>query len=224
MEQAFEISAPELKAWLDEGRPVTVLDVRNPQEWEICRLDGAKLIPLPELQDRLGELDPAVTIVAHCHHGARSAARGQLPAPDGLLAGDQPRRRHRRLERAGGSVGAAVLTKRTSRTARTLRTSSSHRPCSPCCPCSPWSAGRGTLRGRLSGIVRGCASSLDSPRSFPVPPRSGRRPGDRARRPRAWIPPRPRLRRPKTSTSPPSTGPPSAARRSATRRPPARWS
>ena len=73
VEQAFEISAPELKSWLEEGRPVTVLDVRNPPEWEISRIEGAMLIPLSELQDRLGELDPADTIVAHCHHGMRSA-------------------------------------------------------------------------------------------------------------------------------------------------------
>ena len=73
VEQAFEMSAPELKQWLDEGRDVTVLDVRNPPEWEINRLPGAKLIPLGELADRLGELDPAATIVAHCHHGGRSA-------------------------------------------------------------------------------------------------------------------------------------------------------
>jgi molybdopterin/thiamine biosynthesis adenylyltransferase/rhodanese-related sulfurtransferase/molybdopterin converting factor small subunit len=72
VETAFEISTPELKAWLDEGRPVTLLDVRNPQEFEINRLEGARLIPLPELQDRLGELDPADTIVTYCHHGPRS--------------------------------------------------------------------------------------------------------------------------------------------------------
>jgi len=72
VEAAFEISTPELKAWLDEGRPVTLLDVRNPQEFEINRLEGARLIPLPELQDRLGELDPADTIVTYCHHGPRS--------------------------------------------------------------------------------------------------------------------------------------------------------
>ncbi|HSU81067.1 MAG TPA: molybdopterin-synthase adenylyltransferase MoeB [Thermoanaerobaculia bacterium] len=72
VEAAFEISTPELKGWLDEGRRVTLLDVRNPQEWEINRLDGATLIPLPELQDRLGELDPADTIVTYCHHGPRS--------------------------------------------------------------------------------------------------------------------------------------------------------
>jgi sulfur-carrier protein adenylyltransferase/sulfurtransferase len=73
VETAFEISAPELKSWLEEGRRVTVLDVRNPPEWEINQLAGAKLIPLSELQDRLGELDPADTIVVHCHHGMRSA-------------------------------------------------------------------------------------------------------------------------------------------------------
>ena len=72
VEAAFEISTPELKSWLDEGRPVTLLDVRNPQEFEINRLEGARLIPLPELQDRLGELDPADTIVTYCHHGPRS--------------------------------------------------------------------------------------------------------------------------------------------------------
>jgi adenylyltransferase/sulfurtransferase len=72
VEAAFEISTPELKSWLDEGRRVTLLDVRNPQEFEINRLAGAKLIPLPELQDRLGELDPADTIVTYCHHGPRS--------------------------------------------------------------------------------------------------------------------------------------------------------
>jgi adenylyltransferase/sulfurtransferase len=73
VEAEFEISTPQYKSWRDEGRPVTLLDVRNPPEWEICRIDGAKLIPLPELQDRLGELDPADTIVVQCHHGGRSA-------------------------------------------------------------------------------------------------------------------------------------------------------
>jgi len=73
VEEAFEISAPQLKAWRDEGRPLTVLDVRNPPEWEIGRLEGSTLIPLHELQDRLGELDPASTIVSLCHTGMRSA-------------------------------------------------------------------------------------------------------------------------------------------------------
>ncbi len=69
----FDVQPEELKRWLDEGRDLVVLDVRSPQEHDIARIEGARLIPLPELRDRLGELDPAATIVAHCHHGMRSA-------------------------------------------------------------------------------------------------------------------------------------------------------
>jgi len=49
-----------------------VLDVREPHEYEIARIDGAKLIPLSQLPDRLGDLDGHQEIVTHCHHGARS--------------------------------------------------------------------------------------------------------------------------------------------------------
>ena len=73
-----EITVAELRRRLDEGQPLTVLDVRNPQEYDIARIEGSVLIPLHELQDRIGELDPAATIVAHCHHGARSARAVQL--------------------------------------------------------------------------------------------------------------------------------------------------
>jgi sulfur-carrier protein adenylyltransferase/sulfurtransferase len=68
----FDVTVSELKRWLDQGREVSVLDVRNPQEWDIARLPGAKLIPLHELRDRLGELDMATDLVVHCHHGPRS--------------------------------------------------------------------------------------------------------------------------------------------------------
>jgi sulfur-carrier protein adenylyltransferase/sulfurtransferase len=73
VEKAFEISVLELKQYLDEGKDLTILDVRNPPEWDVCRIEGATLIPLPELQDRLGELNPADTLVVHCHGGVRSA-------------------------------------------------------------------------------------------------------------------------------------------------------
>jgi rhodanese-related sulfurtransferase len=68
-----EMTVAELKARLDAGENLTILDVRNPPEYDIARIPGSILIPLPELRERLGELDPAATIVAHCHHGARSA-------------------------------------------------------------------------------------------------------------------------------------------------------
>jgi molybdopterin/thiamine biosynthesis adenylyltransferase/rhodanese-related sulfurtransferase/molybdopterin converting factor small subunit len=70
--EGFDISVQELKRRMDEGRPLTLLDVRNPQEYEIARIPGAVLIPLHELQDRLGELDTAASLVVHCHHGPRS--------------------------------------------------------------------------------------------------------------------------------------------------------
>jgi sulfur-carrier protein adenylyltransferase/sulfurtransferase len=72
-EMSYELNVFELKERLDAGEPLTILDVRTEQEYEIARIPGSVLIPLHELQDRLGELDPAATIVAHCHHGGRSA-------------------------------------------------------------------------------------------------------------------------------------------------------
>ena len=72
VEEGFDITVGELKRRLDEGRELTILDVRNPQEAEIAQIDGSVLIPLHELQDRLGELDPAASLVVHCHHGPRS--------------------------------------------------------------------------------------------------------------------------------------------------------
>jgi molybdopterin/thiamine biosynthesis adenylyltransferase/rhodanese-related sulfurtransferase len=68
----FDVQVDELKRWKDEGRDVTLLDVRTPQEWQIARLDGAKLIPLQDLPDRLGELDSAANLVVYCHQGPRS--------------------------------------------------------------------------------------------------------------------------------------------------------
>jgi sulfur-carrier protein adenylyltransferase/sulfurtransferase len=68
-----EITAEELKAELDQkGRDVVLIDVREPHEWEIAHIDGARLIPLNQLPERLGELDGHSEIVTHCHHGARS--------------------------------------------------------------------------------------------------------------------------------------------------------
>ncbi len=68
----FDVQVDELKRWKDEGRDVTLLDVRTPQEWQIARIEGAKLIPLQDLPDRLGELDSAANLVVYCHHGPRS--------------------------------------------------------------------------------------------------------------------------------------------------------
>jgi molybdopterin/thiamine biosynthesis adenylyltransferase/rhodanese-related sulfurtransferase len=62
-----------LKDLLDRRAPVLLLDVRNPDEWSICSLPGATLIPLPQLPARLQELDPQAEIVVYCKLGGRSA-------------------------------------------------------------------------------------------------------------------------------------------------------
>jgi sulfur-carrier protein adenylyltransferase/sulfurtransferase len=69
-----EITVSELKSRLDRGEPVTIVDVREPYEWEIANLGGygARLIPLAELDERLDELDPSEEIVVQCRSGNRS--------------------------------------------------------------------------------------------------------------------------------------------------------
>ncbi len=67
------INAKQLKEALAAGRKLTLLDVREPQEWDIATLPGAKLIPLNDLPSRMNELDTADDMVVYCHHGMRSA-------------------------------------------------------------------------------------------------------------------------------------------------------
>ena len=67
------ISVTQLHRWQQDGRRPLLLDVRTPREWQICRLEGAFLLPLHELADRWRELDATEEIVVYCHHGHRSA-------------------------------------------------------------------------------------------------------------------------------------------------------
>jgi adenylyltransferase/sulfurtransferase len=67
-----EITPKDLKARLDRGDDLFILDVREPHEYQICNLNG-KLIPLGELTRRVSELDSSREIVAHCRSGKRSA-------------------------------------------------------------------------------------------------------------------------------------------------------
>jgi adenylyltransferase/sulfurtransferase len=68
-----EITVEELKAKMDRGDDFFLLDVREPNEYQICKIAGAKLIPLGELSQRTGELDRDRELVVHCKMGARSA-------------------------------------------------------------------------------------------------------------------------------------------------------
>ena len=72
-----EITVRELKEKLDDGQNVSVLDVREPHEYEVANI-GARLIPLAELPERLVELDENGTLAVHCKTGGRSARAVQL--------------------------------------------------------------------------------------------------------------------------------------------------
>jgi sulfur-carrier protein adenylyltransferase/sulfurtransferase len=87
-----EITPQELKAQLDG--PATdklcLVDVRQPEEFAIGHLPGARLIPLGELGRRMDEIPEGVEIVAYCHHGIRSAQAVGILA----LAGREARSLH----------------------------------------------------------------------------------------------------------------------------------
>jgi rhodanese-related sulfurtransferase len=71
----FEISPPEVKRRLDAGEKLHLIDVREPTEFALARIDGSQLIPMRqvpgELQTLEGRADEAPLIV-FCHHGVRS--------------------------------------------------------------------------------------------------------------------------------------------------------
>jgi molybdopterin/thiamine biosynthesis adenylyltransferase/rhodanese-related sulfurtransferase/molybdopterin converting factor small subunit len=68
-----DIDPVEVKAKIDRGDPFVLIDVREPHEYQICKIPYAKLIPLGDLPKRVNELDSADEIVAHCKSGVRSA-------------------------------------------------------------------------------------------------------------------------------------------------------
>ena len=74
MDPRAEITPEALKARLDDGDGPALLDVREPWEYQICALPGARLISMDELPLRADELDPTRETVVYCHHGIRSAA------------------------------------------------------------------------------------------------------------------------------------------------------
>ena len=73
MNVMHEVAATELKAALDAGNDIQLIDVRQPGEYEFARIEGAKLIPLGEILSRMDEIDPARDTVILCKMGGRSA-------------------------------------------------------------------------------------------------------------------------------------------------------
>ena len=79
-------SAEAVRARLDAARPgeMTLLDVRMEPEYAEFHLPGARLVPLPDLPDRLGEIDRSKPVVVYCRSGKRSAAAAQILASAGF--------------------------------------------------------------------------------------------------------------------------------------------
>ena len=67
------ITAEELHERLDGGEEVILIDVREPLEYEIARLEGARLLPLSRFPEWAETLNPGDEMVFMCHHGIRSA-------------------------------------------------------------------------------------------------------------------------------------------------------
>jgi adenylyltransferase/sulfurtransferase len=64
------LSPADVAPRLSQG--TQVIDVREAWEWEICRLPGARLVPLSELEYQIGTLDPQRETIVYCHRGMRS--------------------------------------------------------------------------------------------------------------------------------------------------------
>ena len=79
-----EITPAEVKKKMDEHEPFVLIDVREPHEYQICRIPGSKLIPLGEVPKRMNELNSADEIVVHCKSGMRSAKAVDLLMKSGF--------------------------------------------------------------------------------------------------------------------------------------------
>jgi adenylyltransferase/sulfurtransferase len=68
----LEITPAEAKQRLERGDGVLLVDVREPWEFEICRIEGAKLIPMGTVPANLQALDTDDEVICYCHHGMRT--------------------------------------------------------------------------------------------------------------------------------------------------------
>ena len=73
-----QATVEELKTRLDRQESFLLLDVREPQEFEICRIPGSVLIPLGDLPSRLSELEGRDDMIVHCKSGVRSGKAVRL--------------------------------------------------------------------------------------------------------------------------------------------------
>ena len=69
---SIEITTHELKKLIDEKLSFTLIDVREPHEYQICRIEGATLMPLATIANQMTGLDQTGEIITYCHAGMRS--------------------------------------------------------------------------------------------------------------------------------------------------------
>ena len=73
MSTPLEISASDVKRRLDTGEALDLIDVREPEELQICRLEGATLIPMRQIPQQFDRLEDSTSpMIIFCHHGVRS--------------------------------------------------------------------------------------------------------------------------------------------------------
>ena len=80
-----EIEPSMVKVKLDRGDRFVLIDVREPHELEIARIEGAIPIPLGEIASKVHELDPDLEVVVFCRSGARSARAAEFLKSAGFL-------------------------------------------------------------------------------------------------------------------------------------------
>ena len=68
----LQISPAEVKSRMDRGEKIVLLDVREPWEYDLCRIEGAKLVPLGSLAANINGLLGVDEVICYCHHGMRS--------------------------------------------------------------------------------------------------------------------------------------------------------
>jgi len=68
----LEITPADMKARIERGETLVLIDVREPWEHDVCRIEGAKLVPLGSLAASLNTLPDVEEVICYCHHGMRS--------------------------------------------------------------------------------------------------------------------------------------------------------
>ena len=83
-ENVGQLRPRELAERLKQPEMPLLVDVREPEEWQFCRIAGAVHLPMDQLAQRLNELDREREVVIYCHHGIRSQIAAQFLSRQGF--------------------------------------------------------------------------------------------------------------------------------------------